>query len=88
MAVNASDSKNSIEVFWMDPTLTGVDRSVTLRQSNFPGDVFEIGSTKVTYVVEKFGNAQDVCQFNVEVKGESKNSFPKYSCLLRSMSCT
>ncbi|KAJ8025225.1 Hyalin [Holothuria leucospilota] len=68
LTVNASDSNNSIEVFWMEPTLTGLDGRVTLRQSHFPGDVFEIGSTKVTYVVEKYGNAQDVCQFNVEVK--------------------
>lgn len=59
--------ETSAIVFWLEPFAIDLSSTRLQEQSHFPGDEFDLGVTKVTYVFEDESNNSAICQFSVNV---------------------
>lgn len=65
----------SASVVWPDPTITDNCPGVTFATTHFPGDIFPLGTTTVTYTaLDAIGNT-GTCQFEVTVTDEESPVF-------------
>ena len=71
MNLTGPDNDRGIGV-WSPPTASDNSGNVTLTPTHYPGDLFSIGVTKVTYsAVDPSGNEAPVCCFNITIEGTS-----------------
>ena len=71
-AITDSESPTAT-VSWTEPTATDNRGDQTLTSEYSPGDVFEIGTTEVTYTSTDPAGNSATCTFNVIVTGRPRN---------------
>lgn len=88
ITVNAGENCNAF-VTWQPPNATDAC-DVSITSSSQPGDLFEIGSTTVSYVAEDPSGNKAICTFTVHVADASPPqlvSFPANIELIAGPSC-
>ncbi|XP_013384429.1 uncharacterized protein LOC106154583 [Lingula anatina] len=70
---------NSSRVTWPTPEVIGYPGNITIKGNYYPGHVFPVGSTVVTYTAEDNAGNKATCKFTVDVKSivkECRNKIP------------
>jgi gliding motility-associated-like protein len=72
MEVSTTTTSCGAAVTWTAPNATDNCGNITVTASNNPGDVFNVGTTTVTYTAKDDYNNTATCSFKVKVKDGTK----------------